>query len=247
MAPPTPWSRLGVHLEHFLEDEDDPVIGAWAVGQGTNAPDRQLFRHLLRFLVQASGGRPVSVLEVGCGSGIQLQGLLDDGLAPEAVRYTGYDFTPELVDVCRKKFPTHEFQTRDMLGMNDDRTADVVVSRSVLEHVEEGKLGLANLFRATRIVTVVAWFVRPTWNDVEAGIHIADGFVHQRYAIRDLLAFVRELRPALFCRFDFDHGIHEWSVWLLWREPPRDGALAAIHSYLASEEFERAVLPRLSA
>src|SRR5690242_6525108 len=193
----TPWSQLGSHLEKFMHDEDDPLIGSWAIGQGTDAPDRQLFRVLVRFLVDSSGGRPVSVLEVGCGSGIQLRGLNEDGLEPENVTYTGYDLTPELVDICRRNFPGRRFEVRDMAAMSEERTSDIVVTRAVLEHMREGKVGLANLFRASRTVTVVAWFMRPTWCPAEAGIEPMGEFVNHRYAARDLLAFIREeCRPA---------------------------------------------------
>lgn len=241
----TPWSRLSDHLQDFLEDESDSVVGSWAVGQGTDAPDRRLFRQLVGFLAESRPvGERLSVLEVGCGAGIELKGLVEDGLEPDRVAYTGYDFTPEMIDVCRAKFPGRRFEVRDVLTMTDDRAADVVVSRAVLEHLEDGTTGLAHLFRAARTVAVVTWFMRPTWNDDEAGIELIDGFVHHRYAARELLSFAREhCRPALLCRLDFDHHAYSSSVWLLWRTPPPAGALEAMHSFAASEEFQRALLP----
>jgi SAM-dependent methyltransferase len=241
----TPWSRLSDHLFHFLEDEADPVVGSWAVGQGIDAPDRQLLRHLLRFLADCSpSSEPLVVLEVGCGAGIELKGLIEDGLEPDRITYTGYDFTPEMIEVCRVKFPGRRFEVRDALMMTEERTADIVVSRAMLEHVEDGTTALANLFRAARTLAVVTWFMRPTWKDTNTGVELVEGFVHRRYAMRELLSFVREeCRPALLCRFDFDHYAYSSSVWLLWRKPPPLGALEAVHAYTASEEFQEAVLP----
>jgi SAM-dependent methyltransferase len=243
----TPWSSLSDHLPHFLEDESDPVIGSWAIGQGTDAPDRKLLRHLLRSLAESRNDGELSLLEVGCGAGIEIKGLIQDGLVPGTVAYTGYDFTPEMIEVCRAKFPMHRFELRDVVTMTDDLVADVVVCRAVLEHLESYERALSNLYRAARTVAVISWFMRPTWNDAEAGMELVNGFVHHRYALRGLLTFVRaECRPALFCRFDFDHHVYPWAVWLLWREPAPAGVLDTLHSYLGSQEFEESVLPVVS-
>lgn len=232
----TPWSTLG---DAFLTEGD------WAIGQGVHAPDRQLFRHLVRGVAEdlnlLDGPKRLAVLEVGCGPGIEVQGLEGDLDLRDQITYTGFDFTPELVDGCRQRFPKGSFDTRDVVTMNDQGIADVVYARHLLEHVTDGEQALRNLYAATRDILIVSWFIRPTWCDDEVGCVEADGFLHHTYSAHRWISLVRELGAYLY-RFDLDHHLTRGSVWIISRYPWHDLAAAA-HEFLASDAFLTSVLP----
>jgi SAM-dependent methyltransferase len=222
----TPWSPLG---DRFLSD------GVWAIGQGPDAPDRQLLRHLLRNWDAADP----TMIEVGCGPGIEVEGLEAAGLL-DTVFYTGFDFTPELVDRCRERFPDVGFEVRDVLTL-DEAPADVVWVRHLLEHVDDGELALRNLWAATGELLIVSWFIRPTWQPDEVGCVVADGFQHWTYDARRWVGLARELGAHLY-RFDIDHHANRGSVWILSRQrEPR--VAAAAHDFLRSDAFLAALVP----
>lgn len=226
----TPWSPLGAS---FLSDTEDELTGRWAIGQGPDAPDRQLFRALLRAMHVA-----VSVLEVGHGPGIEVEGLEQDGLL-KRIRYTGFDFTPELVAYCANRWPDQTFAIADVETMQERSRADVVWCRHTLEHVADGETALRNLWAATKDVLLISWFIRPTWCDEDVGCVEADGFMHWTYSAPLWIERADEL--GYLYRFDIDHHLNRGSVWMISRAPAPELAAAA-HGFLQSESFISSVL-----
>lgn len=226
----TPWSPLGAS---FLSDTEDELTGRWAIGQGPDAPDRQLFRALIRAM-----NTSVSVLEVGHGPGIEVEGLEQDGLL-ERIRYTGFDFTPELVAYCAHRWPNQSFAIADVETMKEQAIADVVWCRHTLEHVADGETALRNLWAATKDVLLISWFIRPTWCDEDVGCVEADGFMHWTYSAPRWIELCDEL--GYLYRFDIDHHLNRGSVWMISRHPA-DGLEGAAHGFLQSESFISSVL-----
>lgn len=228
----TPWSELGAS---FLSDTEDELTGQWAIGQGPDAPDRQLFREVLC-------GIPVGakVLEVGHGPGIEIEGLERDDLL-KRIRYIGFDFTPELVAYCANRWPGLSFAVADVERMNEPEIADVVWCRHTLEHVADGETALRNLWDATSDILLISWFIRPTWCEADAGCVEADGFLHNTYSARRWIELVRELGGHLY-RFDIDHHANRGSVWLISRKPQPE-IVDRAHVFLESPEFVDACLP----
>lgn len=221
----TPWSPLGAS---FLSDTEDELTGRWAIGQGPDAPDRQLFRTLLRAMPVGT-----SVLEVGHGPGIELEGLEADGVLQRIV-YTGYDFTPELVAYCAHRWPNQSFAIADVETMSEQVVANVVWCRHTLEHVADGETALRNLWEATKDVLLISWFIRPTWCDEDVGCVEADGFMHWTYSAPRWIELVDEL--GYLYRFDIDHHLNRGSVWMISRQPAPELAAVA-HGFLQSERF----------
>lgn len=228
MSARTPWSTLP---ETFLSEGD------WAIGQGPDAPDRQLFRALLR----GYSRRPFDLLEVGMGPGIDLAGIeADPGL--DGIVYCGYDLTPELVKFCAEEWPQHQFAVKDMVTMDDTAVADVVYTRHTLEHVTDGEAALRNLWAATNSLLIISWFIRPTWCDADVGCVEADGFLHHTYSAWRWIPLVCSELGAHLYRFDIDHHLNRGSVWLLARESQPELAEVA-HNALAWPIVLNATIP----
>ena len=81
--------------------------GMHALATGT--PERQQ----TRFGVLAGIGdlQGASVLDLGCGYGDFYQYLLSQGIR---TRYTGYDITPEFIELAAQRFPESHFEVRDV-------------------------------------------------------------------------------------------------------------------------------------
>jgi trans-aconitate methyltransferase len=201
----TAWSGMGAS---FLRDTKDAYTGDWAVGQGIDASDRLHLRAILTEL------EPCSLLDVGCGTGIELDGILTEGLK---VDYTGLDLTPEFVTFCRERFPQATFMQGNILSLSAARVYDVVSARAVLEHLEDGERALRRLWEACKQVTVVSWFIPPSNKPY---LHTTmDGFTHQRYDRILMNNLVKELGPSRFEATNFWNGEAQqnWLVWELWR------------------------------
>ena len=170
----TRWSNFG---PDFLRDPSDPTIGDWAVGQSWEAPDRAYLRSILEEL------RPCSLLDVGCGTGIELEGLRQTGLS-FTVDYTGIDITPEFVYAARSRYFGADFRIGSIFALPyPDGAYDVVSARAVLEHLEDGYTALERLWGACSRVCVVSWFI-PCAKDDGLGKGGTDpGWVHSPHLL----------------------------------------------------------------
>lgn len=88
-----------------------------------NSPESQklrfkIFKEIFVYGKKASG---VSMLDVGCGFGDLYGFFKQDGLLKRnRINYTGYDISPKLLEVARKKYPGEKFELKDIL---EDRHA----------------------------------------------------------------------------------------------------------------------------
>lgn len=96
-------------------------LGGWDGKKGIDHPSRVYVRTIV-----GDGG---SLLDVGCGTGIELKGFM---LNKIPIRYTGLDTSKERVEWCRKEYPQAEFIEGDLSKI--DRLYDTVLIRCVLEH-----------------------------------------------------------------------------------------------------------------
>jgi len=83
-----------------------------------NSPESQrlrfkIFKEIFVYGKKASG---ISLLDVGCGFGDLYGFLKAEGLLHRnRITYTGYDISPKLLEVARKKYPEAKFELKDML------------------------------------------------------------------------------------------------------------------------------------
>ncbi len=95
----------------------------------------------------------MSVLEIGCGTG-----LFTRDLAKTGARVVAIDISPELVERARREVPepTVEFRVDNAYDLDaEDRTFDAVVGSSVLHHLDVGR-ALAEFRRVLRPGGVLA-------------------------------------------------------------------------------------------
>lgn len=72
-----------------------------------------------------------TVLDLGCGSGEPIaRHLIDQGR-----KVTGVDASPGLVELCRRRFPGHDWQIGDMRAFEPGRLFDGVVAWHSLIHL----------------------------------------------------------------------------------------------------------------
>lgn len=108
-------------------------FGATAKGVDWTSEEELLFRYdkMLALLDESFTGRSegVSLLDVGCGWGGQLQRAraLEVELA-----YTGIDVVETMIDHARKEFPEAEFIHGDVFDLNAPQGYDYVVCNAIL-------------------------------------------------------------------------------------------------------------------
>lgn len=85
--------------------------------------------------------KPVSVLDCGCGYGAL--GLLLLPMLPEGSKYVGIDFAEAMIQEAQKRYGKEmydsQFIVSDVLEFDERERYDVVISQSLLRHVNNGK------------------------------------------------------------------------------------------------------------
>jgi|LakMenEpi03Aug12_release.lakeMendotaPanAssembly.Ray.scaffolds.fasta_scaffold265090_3 SAM-dependent methyltransferase len=76
-----------------------------------------------RFLNPYFQGEKKSVLDLGCGTGLAI-----DYLKCEPKDYKGVDYSTEMLEVARKKFPDHLFYTKSILEVDFAQQFDFVLA-----------------------------------------------------------------------------------------------------------------------
>jgi len=88
-----------------------------------------------------------NILDVGCGNAMLYEHL------PEKLksRYTGVDFTPEFIELCREKHPEGNWQLEDSLNLSfPDNRFQLVNSTTLLQHIPEWKKAASELVRVSK-------------------------------------------------------------------------------------------------
>ncbi len=109
--------------------------------------DNPIHQRLLKAYIAAKPWISGKLLEVGCGEGRGVEILL-----PHATSYLGVDKIQEVIDSLRIKFPHAEFRQAvipPFAGL-EDNSFDTVVSFQVIEHIENDRLFLEEIYRVLR-------------------------------------------------------------------------------------------------
>ena len=126
-----------------------PIAG---IDRGVDHPSRRKLRELLR------AGE--SVLDIGCQTGVEYQGLSEHG---PAVEYTGVELSPAAVQLAQKYFPDATFLVGDVQqGLDlDDKSFDTVFCRHLLEHLSDIDRAIPEMIRLARERIILVFFLAP--------------------------------------------------------------------------------------
>jgi SAM-dependent methyltransferase len=86
-------------------------------------------------MIQKHKLNPVTICEVGCGSGEILSRL--EKIMPDPVNFTGYEISPAAFELCQKRKTD---RTHFMLGdftEDNDRSCDLILIIDLIEHLED--------------------------------------------------------------------------------------------------------------
>lgn len=85
-----------------------------------------------------------TVLDLGCGSGEPIARYLIE----QGRRLAGVDASPGAVDLCRSRFPDHDWRVADMRGLDLGRAFDgVIVWHSAIHLAPEAQAGMFAVYR----------------------------------------------------------------------------------------------------
>jgi len=120
------------------------------------------------------------MLDVGCGNSV-----LYEHLPPELKpTYTGVDFTPEFIELCRNRYPEGNWQIEDArkLSFADD-SFFLVNSTTLLQHILEWRTAAKELVRVAKKYVVST--CRIHWGQTE--IAATYPVLRRRFNIQDIL------------------------------------------------------------
>jgi len=90
------------------------------------------------------------VLDCGCGAGVDYEQIKD------VCDYTGMDFTPKMLELCRENFPDGNFVEGNIEKIPfEDKSFDIVFCRHVLEHLSHYEKAIDEMRRVGKKVIVV--------------------------------------------------------------------------------------------
>ncbi len=131
--------------------------------KSTNPIHRWLMDRFLRSAKQLIGNlNPSCVIEAGCGPGDLAASLMPS--LPGCVSYKGIDIDPVQVETARSQLPQLEFQVASIYELPfDTSSADLVIACEVLEHVDDPRKAIEEIFRVSRRWALVSVPWEPTW------------------------------------------------------------------------------------
>lgn len=159
-------------------------------GEGMDFPSRRVTAELLKELGAES------VLDVGCGGGIEYESLKAKGVA---VRYSGVDYTPNAIQACKELFPEIEdrFRVMDARALDFVQDAfDVVIVRHCLEHVDDWRKVISEAHRVARKAVIIVLWVEPVFAETEVQEKGRDTF-YVKFKKQDLMDEFDKYNPAL--------------------------------------------------
>jgi len=109
--------------------------------------DNPIHQRLLKAYIAAKPLVNGNLLEVGCGEGRGVEVLLD-----QIDSYLGIDKIQEVIDLLRNKFPMAVFQQAFIPPFSEivSETYDTVVSFQVIEHIQNDRLFLEEIYRVLK-------------------------------------------------------------------------------------------------
>ena len=122
------------------------------------------------------GNRPVSLLDVACGTGVYLAQF--EG----KVQGAGLDLSPAMLAIAQARLPDVPFHRGDMADFNFEREFDVVTCLGssigyvlTIPRLEQTVANLARHTRPSGIVVVEPWLTPGVWDSGRVSMRCVDG------------------------------------------------------------------------
>lgn len=207
----------------FPDDGTDTVAAIYQSVPGAQVMNRVLVETLQR-LLSFSPTRPLSILEVGGGTGSATR-LLLDVLQPGDAFYTFTDVSPLFVARAKKMFAASSFVDARLLDVEkqpaelgfDEQSYDIVVAGNVVHatrDIQDSLSHMRSLLRPGGVLLLLESFQPRLWVELVFGLtpgwwRFTDLSVRPKNPLCDLPTWTRVLRQAGFDQVDALTPDHE--------------------------------------
>lgn len=116
----------------------------------------QSHREYLLNLLAEKGAN--TILDVGCGTG-PIYELIQRPDMPDFVQYKGTDYSPAMIEICKRNFPQGNWQVEDARHLSEpDSSWDCVLLMHSLDHLDDYEAAIREAARVARkYVLIVLW------------------------------------------------------------------------------------------
>ena len=166
-----------------------------------------------------------TVLDIGCGGGIQYAAIHDFCLG---IDYTGVDITPKMLNAARKLFPDVKFEWGDAAELQHaDDQFDVTILRHVLEHhpLNHGHRILHEALRVAKNATLILFFVAPQDMEEDIIVRHESQFYLNTYSKRWLEGRIANatngqysLETTLIAKMEGSPALSDQVLWVIEKE-----------------------------
>ncbi len=133
-----------------------------------------------------------SVLDVGCGNGVDYEGIRRD---LPGIDYTGVDVTPKMIEACKERYPEAKFEVGDIYNLRfGEGEFEAVISKDVLCHLPEYSRPLSELYRVARRVLIIGLFI--PMDLCPTKIILDGGFLNIKYNVGEFFETAWRLNPS---------------------------------------------------
>lgn len=143
----------------------DKPLTYWDTFQDRYQMGMQSHREYLLDLLTDKGVE--SILDVGCGTGPIYELIVKTQVLPHAANfvkrwnfgYKGTDYSPAMIEVCKKEFPEGNFEVQDARSLNEAALSwDCVLLMHCLDHLDDYQSAIKEAARvAKKYVLIVLW------------------------------------------------------------------------------------------
>jgi ubiquinone/menaquinone biosynthesis C-methylase UbiE len=156
--------------------------------EGYDKPVRQLYRTILSRLSVDD------MLEVGCGPGVDYIGAAVT--CPE-IRYTGVDYTEQMIEHCRASFPKGTFLQGNIFDLPfQDGEFSLVYCKDVLNHLDNWAAAFQELVRVSNRYVLVNFFDGLGATTKSIRTECEGGYIDHFYDWNEVMTTLTALRPA---------------------------------------------------
>lgn len=167
-------------IKNFLNDG-----GLWGEGQGPSNQGRIAWIDFLKKFYKDTGKTPIKILEIGFGAAIDFQTMEKEHLLrPDGpYEFTGADVTPQFIEFAARNFPKLNPILIDASTTPfEDKYFHITYARHVLEHQQNYRFLLREMFRITSDRVFLNLFLPLVPNTDLDSIHYDNVFYHNRYS-----------------------------------------------------------------